>query len=331
MKRSKTQLLRSLAAVMLLGAGLASCSQDDFADNRQGEPLPPGEYPLILTAGGLEVVATPAQKSAPSTRGTMDGKWDDVNSVAVMVNGDVKEYEVTTSDPDETTAKLEVIDGDTPFYWKNTADLTVKAWYPIWKNNDEIWKIGDVISLPTTWNKDAFATHDWLGAEKVMKFSDNTSHTLQFNHLLSKITVNLKKSDYLSAYAQEMVTVTCSLSSNSFTFKGVQWNEADNVVEFISETPTSANVTPMRLDAPTGAFASFLCLANPNMESIDITVTVDGTKYKATDLKPQGSFKPGHTYTFDITVKESRLQVNVTEGISWGTTGGAQGNGNVEL
>ena len=42
--------MRSLAAAMLLGAGLASCSQDDFADKPQGGPLPDGEYPLTLIA-----------------------------------------------------------------------------------------------------------------------------------------------------------------------------------------------------------------------------------------------------------------------------------------
>lgn len=327
MKRSKTQLLRSLAAVMLLGAGLASCSQDDFADKQQGAPLPLGEYPLILNAGGLEAIATPVQQSAPSTRGTMDGNWGGVESVAVMVNGDVKEYKVTTLDAEMKTARLEVIDGGTPFYWQNTADLTVKAWYPY-------KQIEEKIDLPTTWNEDDFATHDWLGAEKTMQFRDNTSHTLQFNHLLSKITVNLKESDYLSAYGQEKVTVTCSLSSNSFTFKGVQWNEADNVVEFDSEASTSTlptDVTPMRLDASAnGAFASFMCLANPDMESIDITVTVDGTEYKATELKPQEPFKPGHTYTFDITVKAEGLEVSVNDDIAWNDDGAA-GSGSVDL
>ena len=43
MKRSRTQLLRSLAAAMLLGTAFASCSQDDM-------PQADGEYPLALTA-----------------------------------------------------------------------------------------------------------------------------------------------------------------------------------------------------------------------------------------------------------------------------------------
>ncbi|MCZ9313415.1 MAG: fimbrillin family protein [Methanocorpusculum sp.] len=324
MKRSKTQLLRSLAAVMLLGAGLASCSQDDIVDKQQGEPLPPGEYPLILTAGGLEAVATPAQQSAPTTRGTMEGNWDGVKSVAVMVNGKVKEYKVTPSATDNKTAKLEVIYGATPFYWESTEDLTVKAWYPY-------KQIEEKIDLPTTWNAEKdFEDNDWLGAVNVMSFGDQSSHTLQFNHLLSKITVNLKQSDYLSAYEQEQVNVMCKLSSNSFTFKGVSKNE-DDVAGFDSESVTPADVTPMRLANPAeGAFASFQCLANPDMESIDITVTVDGTIYKATDLKPSASFKPGHTYTFDINVKAEGLEVSVNDGIAWGDDGAA-GSGSVEL
>ncbi len=319
--------MRSLAAVMLLGAGLASCSQDDFADNRQGEPLPPGEYPLILNAGGLEAIATPVQQSAPTTRGTMESNWNglDGQSVAVQVGSKVKKYRIVVDKGDSKKAKLEPVDENNTLYWENTADLTVKAWYPY-------KQIEEKIDLPTTWNAEKdFEDNDWLGAVNVMSFGNQTSHTLQFNHLLSKITVNLKESAYLSAYAQEKVTVTCSLSSNSFTFKGVEWNAENNAVGFITEDPALADVTPMSLDAPAdGAFASFLCLANPNMESIDITVTVDGTEYKATELKPQEPFKPGHTYTFDITVKAEGLEVSVNDGIVW-ENGGATGNGSVEL
>ena len=46
----KRHTWRDMAAAVLLCAGLASCSQDDIPGNPQGEPLPGGEYPLMLTA-----------------------------------------------------------------------------------------------------------------------------------------------------------------------------------------------------------------------------------------------------------------------------------------
>ena len=80
----------SLLAVAMAAALLAGCSQEETP----GVSLSPGEYPLILTAGGLKAVATPTQKSAPSTRGTVDNDWRGVTSVAVEADNEVKEYKV---------------------------------------------------------------------------------------------------------------------------------------------------------------------------------------------------------------------------------------------
>lgn len=43
MNKSKSHLLRNMAAVTLLCAGFVSCSQDEPAE-MQGEPLPQGKY-----------------------------------------------------------------------------------------------------------------------------------------------------------------------------------------------------------------------------------------------------------------------------------------------
>lgn len=60
----------------------ASCTQDELADGGQGTPLPPGEYPLTLTASSIgETVATPA------TRSTVDNEWNN-ETVYVQVCND---------------------------------------------------------------------------------------------------------------------------------------------------------------------------------------------------------------------------------------------------
>lgn len=74
MNGSIKQLLRSFAAAMAIGVGLMSCTHDD-GPTPAGEPLPPGKYPLILNAVGLQAVPTPDGASAPATRGTVEGNW----------------------------------------------------------------------------------------------------------------------------------------------------------------------------------------------------------------------------------------------------------------
>ena len=109
--------------VLLLCAAaiaLAACTQDDLG----GGTLPEGEYPLVIRATGLQAVATPA-----STRATVDGNWQGVQTVALSVGGTVKEYDVTASDADGY--KTATLSSDTdPFWWTSREDITVSAWWP---------------------------------------------------------------------------------------------------------------------------------------------------------------------------------------------------------
>ncbi len=61
---------RTLNKICVAGLSLlfAACSQDEGL--RQDTLLPEGKYPLVLTAGGLDVVATPA---GANTRATYEG------------------------------------------------------------------------------------------------------------------------------------------------------------------------------------------------------------------------------------------------------------------
>ena len=88
------------AATALLIA-LTACTQDELADDNR---LPEGEYPVVIRATGLSVEATP--QAAPSTRATVDGDWQGVQTVALKMGDAVKEYTVTANSADNTKATL---------------------------------------------------------------------------------------------------------------------------------------------------------------------------------------------------------------------------------
>ena len=71
----KHNLLLLCATALLFAA--TACTQDELS----GGALPEGEYPLIINATGLQVVATPA------SRATVDGDWQGVQTVAVEMGG----------------------------------------------------------------------------------------------------------------------------------------------------------------------------------------------------------------------------------------------------
>lgn len=160
------------AATVLLFAATA-CTQDDLG----GSTLPEGEYPLVINATGLQVVATPA------SRATVDGDWQGVQTVAVEMGGTVKEYDVTASDADGY--KTATLSSDTdPFWWTSREDITVSAWWPYGTT------MPDVVVKADQSTKEGFEGSDFIFAEAQTVQFDNP--TLEFSHRTARITVLLK-------------------------------------------------------------------------------------------------------------------------------------------
>ena len=164
-----TALLCAMAAI-----GLAACTQDELTDGT----LPEGKYPLVINATGL-------QTATLDTRATVDGNWDDVNSVAVQVGDEVKEYFVgATTDPTKAT-----LSNDTdPFYWDATT-MTVSAWHPYGATMPEVVVQKDQSIA------DNFAASDFISAKDEVSI-DNP--TLVFRHRTARVRVILKGDEITS-------------------------------------------------------------------------------------------------------------------------------------
>ena len=177
------------AATVLLFAATA-CTQDDLG----GGTLPEGEYPLVIRATGLQAVATPA-----STRATVDGDWQGVQTVALSVGGTVKEYDVTASDADGY--KTATLSSDTdPFWWTSREDITVSAWWPYGTT------MPDVVVKEDQSTKEGFEGSDFISAEAQAVQFDHPM--LEFSHRTARITVLLKPGDGITSVAGADVSVT---------------------------------------------------------------------------------------------------------------------------
>ena len=177
------------AATVLLFAATA-CTQDDLG----GGTLPEGEYPLVIRATGLQAVATPA-----STRATVDGDWQGVQTVAVEMGGTVKEYDVTASDADGY--KTATLSSDTdPFWWTSREDITVSAWWPYGTT------MPDVVVKADQSTKEGFEGSDFISAEAQAVQFDHPM--LEFSHRTARITVLLKPGDGIPSVTGANVSVT---------------------------------------------------------------------------------------------------------------------------
>lgn len=164
-----------------LTLALTACTQDELADDNR---LPEGEYPVVIRATGLSVEATP--QAAPSTRATVDGDWQGVQTVALKMGDAVKEYTVTPNSADNTKATLSC--ENDPHYWTSRDPISVSAWWPL--DKADITRMPAVKVAEDQSTLAAFQGSDFISAEnQTVTFSDPK---LTFTHRTARVAIELK-------------------------------------------------------------------------------------------------------------------------------------------
>ena len=157
----------ALAALVL---SLAACTQDEAGF------LPEGAEgtPIVFTATGLN----PAATATAGTRAPADGNWTGVQSVAVLMDGTVKAYDVTP-----TNATLTSTD---PHYWTNHKDITVTAWWP--------YTAGETSPPAVKVKANQSARKDFEGSDLIVADGQTVTYgspTLRFTHRTARVTIVL--------------------------------------------------------------------------------------------------------------------------------------------
>ena len=175
----------ALAALALL---LGACTQDEAGF------LPEGAEgtPIVFTATGLNPVAT----ATVGTRAPADGNWEGVQSVAVLMDGTVKTYNVTPSTADNTSATLTSTD---PYYWTNHNDITVTAWWP--------YTAGETTPPAVKVKANQSTQKDFEGSDLIVADGQTVTYgspTLRFTHRTARVTIVL--TDYTEGLASVQLT-----------------------------------------------------------------------------------------------------------------------------
>ena len=175
----------ALAALALL---LGACTQDEAGF------LPEGAEgrSIVFTATGLN----PASTAIAGTRAPVDGNWEGVQSVAVLMDGTVKAYDVTPSTADPTSATLTSTD---PYYWTNHNDITVTAWWP--------YTAGETTPPAVKVKANQSAQKDFEGSDLIVADGQTVTYgspTLRFTHRTARVTIVL--TDYTEGLASVQMT-----------------------------------------------------------------------------------------------------------------------------
>ena len=184
MKRTTIHISAALALLL----GLAACTQDEAGF------LPEGAEgtPIVFTATGLN----PAATATAGTRAPADGNWTGVQSVAVMMDGTVKTYNVTPSTADPTSATLTSTD---PYYWTNHNDITVTAWWP--------YTAGETTPPAVKVKANQSTQKDFEGSDLIVADGQTVTYgspTLRFTHRTARVTIVL--TDYTEGLASVRLT-----------------------------------------------------------------------------------------------------------------------------
>ena len=184
MKRTNIHISAAIALLL----GLAACTQDEAGF------LPEGAEgtSIVFTATGLNTVAT----ATAGTRAPVDGNWEGVQSVAVLMDGTVKAYDVTPSTADPTSATLTSTD---PYYWTNHNNITVTAWWP--------YTAGETTPPAVKVKANQSAQKDFETSDLIVADGQTVTYgspTLRFTHRTARVTIVL--TDYTEGLASVRLT-----------------------------------------------------------------------------------------------------------------------------
>ena len=272
-------------ALAALALSLAACTQDEAGF------LPEGAEgtPIVFTATGLN----PAATATAGTRAPADGNWTGVQSVAVMMDGTVKTYNVTPSTADPTSATLTSTD---PYYWTNHNDITVTAWWP--------YTAGETTPPAVKVKANQSAQKDFEGSDLIVADGQTVTYgspTLRFTHRTARVTIVLTDN-------------TEGLASVRLTGLSTEGDNPDIIVPYDKGSNTyTAIVAPQSVAAGT-AF---------------ITCTFTNGKTFVYKMKNATDWQAGGEYTYTVSLAAAKDPGYTIEGNGSYTVTSADGLMNV--
>ena len=249
-------------ALAALALSLAACTQDEAGF------LPEGAEgtPIVFTATGLN----PAATAIAGTRAPADGNWEGVQSVAVLMDGMVKAYDVTPSTADPTSATLTSTD---PYYWTNHNDITVTAWWP--------YTAGETTPPAVKVKANQSAQKDFEGSDLIVANGQTVTYgspTLRFTHRTARVTIVL--TDYTEGLASVQLT---GLST-----------EGDNPAE----------ITPY--DKGSNTYTAIVAPQSVAVGTTFITCTFTNGKTFVYKMKNATDWQAGGEYTYTVSLAAAK-------------------------
>ena len=257
----KRTIIHTSAAIALL-LGIAACTQDEAGFLQEGAE----GTPIVFTATGLN----PAATAIANTRSTVDGDWEGVQSVAVLMDGTVKAYDVTLTTADPASATLTSTD---PHYWTNRKDITVTAWWP--------YTEGETTPSAVKVKANQSTRKDFEGSDLIVADGQTVTYgspTLRFTHRTALVTIVL--TDYTEGLASVRLT------------------------DLSTEGGNPAEITPY--DKGSNTYTALVAPQSVAAGTTFITSTFTNGKVFVYKMKNAADWKAGGEYTYTVSLAAAK-------------------------
>lgn len=252
--------------------------------------LPDGKYPLELTA---------SMQGMTTRAGGEKTTWEENDVIGVRIGDESVTGKYIIKDTEGT-----IVEAETPLYWNSPDYTVVTAWYPY---------------EPTTVNISDQSSEDFTPVDFLLateSASIRNSVNLRFTHRMARMWYRLENEAGMSDSDWQNVKVKFyGYTSVASDAEGKLTGSAEGWI-----TPGNDGTW-------------YLPQNMTGKELIRVTATIDGqskTFVYSPDNTHDGDIVPGMFYSYTITVKRDRIEVQAVSGAEW-TDGGSQNVESTEL
>ena len=307
-------------ATVLLALGLTAC-------NEEMGPLADGPVALSVTAD-ISQVATRATATA----------FENEDPIGIFP----KKNDALDA---EQANRLYTYNGSTftdtkPYYFQDREEVTFNAYYPYdadltatahtidINTRAEYQKIETIEGTAIEWR-----TNDYLFASAMTNVSEpSVSYTGDnaFNHVMTQVVFvfNAGTDDGvsdLSALSGYKIATPLVMDGSFDAATGEVTLDADAKAEVIAMTVTGPAATELRADP------LILLPQAISGSELELEVAYNGQTYKAELNAPTAGLQAGYSYTYTVTVSNTKLEVSNAAISDWSTDRDFNGNGNATL
>lgn len=300
---------RTFFYTMLAAGLLASCTNDELADN----PLADGPVAAQVTAG---ISQTLTRVSANG----VSASFTDGDEINVVADGNAT-YVYALQDNGTTWSA-----GNNPYYFQGRGIVSFQAWYAA----PGYTKTGDAIEINTKNQTVSSGWNQWDILATPVVGTDVSSPTVAFtgtdafSHVMTQVTMVFKKGNGISdlaalkGYTLKSLTTDATFNTMDCTLTP-RTTTGDITVTDISASGTEYTCTPLILVPQTVT------------GTIDLEVKYNDQTYKAKLNAPTAGLQAVYSYTYTVTVSNTKLEVSNAAISDWRTDRDFNGNGNATL